>query len=134
MTTGPGTPTNGEEPVAMLPGGGYRPLDMTRPHPARRYDFWLGGKDNFAADRESADRIAREFPTIRTAVPENRRFLNRAVSFLAAEAGIRQFLDIGTGIPFFFYGYGDERGLPSFPRGGSSAFGTWSGRHGRASG
>ncbi len=99
MTTGPGTPTNGEEPVAMLPGGGYRPLDMTRPHPARRYDFWLGGKDNFAADRESADRIAREFPTIRTAVLENRRFLHRAVSFLAAEAGIRQFLDIGTGIP-----------------------------------
>ena len=73
-------------------------LDTTRAHPARRYDYWLGGKDNFAADRESGDRVAEQFPAIRTAVIENRRFLNRAVTYLAGQ-GIRQFLDIGTGLP-----------------------------------
>src|SRR5512138_1105987 len=74
-------------------------FDVTRPHPARRYNYWLGGKDNFAADRASGDAIARCFPTIPTAARENRRFLLRAVRALAAERGIRQFLDIGTGIP-----------------------------------
>ncbi|WP_189083234.1 SAM-dependent methyltransferase, partial [Mangrovihabitans endophyticus] len=67
-------------------------------HPARRYDYWLGGKDNFAADRASGDAIEQVFPHIRTAARENRRFLHRAVKHLAA-AGIRQFLDIGTGLP-----------------------------------
>jgi hypothetical protein len=74
-------------------------IDTSIPHPARRYDYWLGGKDNFAADRESGDAIAAKFPAIRIAVVENRRFLRRAVTFLAREAGIRQFLDIGTGLP-----------------------------------
>jgi S-adenosyl methyltransferase len=74
-------------------------IDTTVPHPARRYDYWLGGKDNFAADRESGDAIAAAFPSVRTAVIENRRFVRRAVAFLAGQAGIRQFLDIGTGIP-----------------------------------
>jgi len=74
-------------------------IDMTKPHPARRYDYWLGGKDNFQADREAAEAIAAVFPHIRTAARENRAFMRRAVSFLAAEAGIRQFLDIGTGLP-----------------------------------
>ena len=74
-------------------------IDTTTAHAARRYDYWLGGKDNFAADRESGDAIAEKFPAIRTAVVENRRFLRRAVSFLAGEAGVRQFLDIGTGLP-----------------------------------
>jgi hypothetical protein len=74
-------------------------IDMTRPHPARRYDYWLGGKDNFQADREAAEAIAAVFPHIRTAARENRAFMQRAVRFLAAEAGIRQFLDIGTGLP-----------------------------------
>ncbi|MEV8509692.1 SAM-dependent methyltransferase [Actinoplanes sp. NPDC051475] len=68
-------------------------------HPARRYNYWLGGKDNFAADRASADAIEKIFPHIRTAAIENRRFLQRAVRWLTAKAGIRQFLDIGTGIP-----------------------------------
>jgi hypothetical protein len=77
----------------------WGPVDTSRPHPARRYDYWLGGKDNFAVDRESADQIAAMFPHIRTAVLENRRFLRRVVSFLAAEAGVHQFLDIGTGFP-----------------------------------
>ena len=74
-------------------------IDMTRPHPARRYDYWLGGKDNFQADRDAAEAIAAVFPHIRTAARENRAFMRRAVSHLAAEAGIRQFLDIGTGLP-----------------------------------
>ncbi|MFB9238736.1 SAM-dependent methyltransferase [Plantactinospora siamensis] len=74
-------------------------IDTSVPHPARRYDYWLGGKDNFAADRESGDAVAAAFPAIRTAAVENRRFLRRAVRYLAAEAGMRQFLDIGTGIP-----------------------------------
>jgi hypothetical protein len=74
-------------------------IDTTIPHPARRYDYWLGGKDNFAADRESGDAVVAAFPTIRLWAVENRRFLRRAVTFLAREAGIRQFLDIGTGIP-----------------------------------
>ena len=74
-------------------------LDTSVPHPARRYNYWLGGKDNFAADRESGDAVVALFPSIRTAVVENRYFLRRAVSLLAGELGIRQFLDIGTGLP-----------------------------------
>jgi SAM-dependent methyltransferase len=74
-------------------------FDTTVAHPARRYDYWLDGKDNFAADRESGDKIAAAFPSIRVAVRENRRFLQRTISYLAREAGIRQFLDIGTGLP-----------------------------------
>jgi hypothetical protein len=75
------------------------PIDTTVAHSARRYDYWLGGKDNFAADRESGDAIAAAFPTVRTAVIENRRFVRRAAAYLASRAGIGQFLDIGTGIP-----------------------------------
>jgi hypothetical protein len=74
-------------------------FDTTVAHPARRYDYWLGGKDNFAADRASGDAIAGAFPSIRVAVRENRAFLKRTVGYLAGEAGIRQFLDIGTGLP-----------------------------------
>ncbi|GIH14175.1 SAM-dependent methyltransferase [Rugosimonospora africana] len=74
-------------------------IDTSVAHPARRYDYWLGGKDNFAADRESGDRIIAVFPTTRTAALENRRFMRRAVAHIAGQAGIRQFLDVGTGIP-----------------------------------
>ncbi|MEV4132397.1 SAM-dependent methyltransferase [Dactylosporangium sp. NPDC049742] len=74
-------------------------IDTTVPHPARRYNYWLGGKDHFAADRASGDEIAAAFPTVRTAVLANRAFLRGAVRFLAQEAGVRQFLDIGTGLP-----------------------------------
>ncbi|WP_378733076.1 SAM-dependent methyltransferase [Nocardia brasiliensis] len=73
-------------------------IDVSKPHPARRYDYWLGGKDNFPADRESADMVAEAFPTIRLAALENRNFLRRAVCYLA-DAGVRQFLDIGAGLP-----------------------------------
>ncbi|WP_432841072.1 SAM-dependent methyltransferase [Dactylosporangium sp. CA-092794] len=84
----------------MTEGGEWSDrIDTTTPHPARRYNYWLGGKDNFAADRASGDAIATVYPAIRTAARENRAFLQRAVRFLAAEAGVRQFLDIGTGIP-----------------------------------
>ena len=74
-------------------------FDSTVAHPARVYDYWLGGKDNFAADREAGDEVLRAKPGIRQNVRANRAFLGRGVRFLAAEAGIRQFLDIGTGIP-----------------------------------
>jgi hypothetical protein len=76
-----------------------RTLDVAIAHPARRYNYWLGGKDNFAADRASADAIEKIYPGIRTAAVENRRFLRRAVRHLVVAEGVRQFLDIGTGLP-----------------------------------
>lgn len=74
-------------------------IDTSRPHTARMYDYWIGGKDNFAADREMAEKVSAHIPAVRTMARENRAFLGRAVRFLVAEAGIRQFLDIGTGLP-----------------------------------
>jgi hypothetical protein len=68
-------------------------------HSARVYDYWLGGKDNFAADREVGDAITAAIPSVPLLARDNRAFLGRAVRYLAQEAGIRQFLDIGTGIP-----------------------------------
>ena len=66
---------------------------------ARVYDFWLGGKDNFEADRAVAEQVAAAYPDVLAAVRAQRAFLARAVHFLVAEAGVRQFLDIGTGLP-----------------------------------
>ncbi len=74
-------------------------LDTTKPHPARIYDYLLGGKDNFAVDRETAESAMRSWRSVRTAARENRAFLGRAVRYLVREAGIRQFLDVGTGLP-----------------------------------
>jgi len=74
-------------------------FDTSVPHIARVYNYWLGGKDHFAADRELAERFIAADPEVIAGVRANRAFLGRAVHFLAAEAGIRQFLDIGTGIP-----------------------------------
>ncbi|MFC7528333.1 SAM-dependent methyltransferase [Actinoplanes sp. GCM10030250] len=74
-------------------------LDTGVAHPARRYNYWLGGKDNFAADRESGDLLAKSYPAARIAARANRAFLQRAVGYLAREAGLRQFLDVGTGLP-----------------------------------
>ncbi|MFC7279631.1 SAM-dependent methyltransferase [Paractinoplanes rhizophilus] len=74
-------------------------LDTSVPHPARRYNYWLGGKDNFEADRASGDAIAQRWPDIVTAVRENRLFLRRAVRYAVQRVGVRQFLDIGTGLP-----------------------------------
>jgi hypothetical protein len=73
-------------------------LHTDRPHPARVYDYLLGGKDNFAADREAAQKGLQANPDSRIPPQENRLFLRRAVRFLA-EQGIDQFLDIGTGLP-----------------------------------
>jgi len=88
------------DPAASGPARtGYAQIDTSVPHPARRYNYLLGGKDNFAADRAAGDDLARMFPTVRLAAVENRRFLQRATRFLTEEAGIRQFLDIGTGLP-----------------------------------
>ncbi|MGH3159470.1 MAG: SAM-dependent methyltransferase [Streptosporangiaceae bacterium] len=74
-------------------------LDVSVAHPARVYDFWLGGKDNFAADREAAQQVIAANPEVLPGVRANRAFLGRVVRHLTGEAGIRQFLDIGTGLP-----------------------------------
>jgi SAM-dependent methyltransferase len=74
-------------------------IDTTKPHPARMYDYFLGGKNNFAVDRETAEKALQSWGTVRSAARENRAFLGRAVRYLVAEAGIRQFLDVGTGLP-----------------------------------
>jgi hypothetical protein len=74
-------------------------IDTSRPHSARVYDYLLGGKNHFEADRALAHQVLQAAPHSRTAARENRQFLGRVVRYLAAEAGIRQFLDIGTGLP-----------------------------------
>jgi hypothetical protein len=74
-------------------------IDTSRPHPARIYDYCLGGKNHFAADRRAAEQALASFPAGRVGLRANRAFLGRMVRYLAAEAGIRQFLDIGTGLP-----------------------------------
>jgi hypothetical protein len=76
-----------------------RGLDVSVAHPARVYNYLLGGKDNFAADRAAAEQMIAGGAKVLTGVRANRAFLGRAVRFLAGEAGIRQFLDIGTGLP-----------------------------------
>jgi hypothetical protein len=74
-------------------------FDTSVAHIARVYDYWLGGKDNYAADRKAGDAALEAYPYIAGGVRANRAFLARVVRYLAGEAGIRQFLDIGTGIP-----------------------------------
>jgi hypothetical protein len=74
-------------------------LRVDIPHSARVYDYILGGKDNYPADREIGDRMIEAVPRIRETARANRRFMVRATRYLTAEAGIRQFLDIGTGLP-----------------------------------
>jgi hypothetical protein len=85
-----------ESPVEVPPAP---EVDITRPHAARMYDYGLGGKNHFAADRAVAEQLLAHIPTLRSVARENRAFLGRAVRFLAREAGIRQFLDIGSGLP-----------------------------------
>lgn len=74
-------------------------LDTSVPSIARVYDYWLGGTDNFEADRELAERLLEIDPDLRRLATENRMFLGRAVRWLAADCGIRQFLDVGSGLP-----------------------------------
>ncbi len=98
METGADEPTPSwdwvEEPQEWVPP----PIDTRRPNAARMYDYVLGGKDNYPVDREAAKQIVRAVPQARTLAQANRAFLVRAVRQLA-EAGITQFLDLGTGIP-----------------------------------
>jgi O-methyltransferase involved in polyketide biosynthesis len=81
---------------AGRPGSG---INTTEAHNARIWDFWLGGKDNYKVDREVGDRVREMVPHIDAVARADRAFLARAARFLAGEAGIRQFLDIGTGLP-----------------------------------
>jgi hypothetical protein len=84
---------------APAAAGGQPAFDTSVPHIARMYDYWLGGKDNFAADRAAGDEAMKSYPDMVSSVRANRAFLARVVRYLAEEAGIRQFLDVGTGIP-----------------------------------
>ena len=91
----------GEQWFTAIEATADRPaqLDTSTANPARVYDYWLGGKDNFAADRKAAHDAIAANPGILVEVRANRGFLGRAVRLLTAEAGIRQFLDIGAGLP-----------------------------------
>lgn len=88
-------------PQSEIPDMDSEPLsfDTTIAHPARVYNYWLGGKDNYQADRDAAEEAIRVGPSVVPGVRANRAFLRRAVEYLAGEAGVRQFLDIGTGLP-----------------------------------
>jgi hypothetical protein len=101
--TGPSTtpPRPSAVPDRVTPAGRSPTVaeSVVAPQTARRYDYWLGGKDNFAVDRQSGDELRKAFPAIGVAVRENRAFMRRAVHFLAADRGIEQFLDIGVGMP-----------------------------------
>jgi S-adenosyl methyltransferase len=97
---GESTPGAGEGPDDAAGGDAESvSFDTSVAHIARVYDYWLGGKDNFAADRAAAEQAIAAYPDIVFSVRANRAFLARAVRYLAGEAGVRQFLDIGTGIP-----------------------------------
>jgi O-methyltransferase involved in polyketide biosynthesis len=69
------------------------------PHSARIWNYWLGGKDNFAVDREAGEQYRKVFPGVVDVARASRQFLTRSIEYLAGEAGIRQFLDVGTGLP-----------------------------------
>ncbi len=84
------------------PGPGSDPASKIKfdvPHSARIWNYWMGGKDNYPVDHEAGDAVAEVYPDIVTMAVQSRQFLIRAVRFLAGEAGVRQFLDIGTGLP-----------------------------------
>jgi hypothetical protein len=83
----------------MEPESAPAEIDTTKPHPARLYNFYLGGQHNYAVDRAAAAQVMKLLPETRDIVRANRAFLQRAVRFLVADAGIDQFIDIGTGIP-----------------------------------
>jgi hypothetical protein len=83
--------TKGSEPPVKI--------DESIPHSARLWNYWLGGKDNFAVDRQAGDQVLALVPQLVESARADRAFLGRAVRYLATELGVRQFLDIGTGIP-----------------------------------
>jgi len=83
----------------LQPAGPDLRFDPSVPNPARVYAYWLGGKDHYPADRHAGEEVIRQRPQVVAGARANRAFLSRVVRFLAAECGIRQFLDIGTGLP-----------------------------------
>jgi S-adenosyl methyltransferase len=89
----------GEALVPELPSWAPQGVDPDKANIARVYDYWLGGTHNFSADRDVARAVCAVEPQMRAVARANRAFLNRAVRYMAAEAGIRQFIDIGSGIP-----------------------------------
>ena len=93
------TPPRGGDGVEGAVAGTSPAIDTSKPHPARMYDYFLGGKDNYEVDQEAAERFIRAAPEVRLAVRANRRFMHRAVRYVVAEGGVRQILDIGTGLP-----------------------------------
>jgi S-adenosyl methyltransferase len=97
--TSPDLPPDGPPGEAQPAPDEAPSFDITRPHPARVYNYWLGGKDNYEADRAAAREVIAAMPNIVPTAQANRAFLRRAVQYLVEEAGIRQFLDIGTGLP-----------------------------------
>ncbi|WP_305787373.1 SAM-dependent methyltransferase [Symbioplanes lichenis] len=84
-----------DRPIESAPAG----VNPAVPHSARIYDYWLGGKDNFASDRQVGDAMLKAIPTLRAMAAENRKFVHRVARELVTTEGIRQFLDVGTGIP-----------------------------------
>ncbi len=98
-------PTDGgHDPTGASPGSAHvkaaeASFDTGRAHPARVYDYWLGGKDNYAADRAAAEAMTAHEPAIPMMARANREFLAHAVAHLVSGLGVRQFLDIGSGIP-----------------------------------
>ena len=96
MGTRGGTVVAGAE---HLSDGVMARMNPTVPHSARIWNYWLGGKDYYAADREAGDKVLATYPGIKNDARQAREFLVRAVKFLTGECGISQFLDIGTGLP-----------------------------------
>ena len=84
---------------SAAPSAGSPQIDTTRTHSARIWNYWMGGKDNYPIDRAAGDQVAEFFPEIVDLARTSREFLVRVVTHLTAEVGIRQFLDIGTGMP-----------------------------------
>ncbi|WP_226961324.1 MULTISPECIES: SAM-dependent methyltransferase [Streptomyces] len=99
--SGQGEALSSEASEQSEASGTPEPLDLRtdQPHSARMYDYLLGGKDHYTVDAEAAEQALAPFPLLRTAARENRAFLGRAVRHLVRETGIRQFLDLGSGLP-----------------------------------
>jgi S-adenosyl methyltransferase len=99
MNTQGDTVTNAHStpPDDGAPGGPL--IDITVPHSARIWNYWLGGRDNYEVDRAAGDQFRNVFPAIVDIARASRQFLARTIRFLAGEAGIRQFLDVGSGLP-----------------------------------
>jgi hypothetical protein len=100
--TSPTSPSTDGTPGSGSTGADGAPsytIDTSKPHPARMYDYFLGGKDNYEVDQEATEQFMKAAPEVRDGVRANRYFMHRAVRHVVAEGGVRQILDIGTGLP-----------------------------------